>query len=543
MKKIRLISFFGFIFLLWANIIFSQTFQWTNVSTGAVGTYGVAVDNNGNCIATGFCYGQATFSGIQLTGYGANDIFLVKYDSQGNIQWAKSAGGKSFYGDTGQNVCTDNNGNIFVTGFFSDSAHFDNYIISSSSNMNGFIAKYNPNGNCLWVNKASASSAFCQDIATDNNGNCYVIGDFYDTLYIGNTSIVSAGLKDSYFAKFDPNGNFVWVKQIASDRSVYGYSIKTDTENNIIVNGCYERTVQLDNTTLVSNDTNCIFLAKYTSDGNLLWAEAIGGSVTTLATDKLNNIYMTGYFYSEAHFGNLILTNIGNDDSFIAKCDKDGNWIWATSSGNDSPDTPTWAHGISTDDAGNAYVIGYYQGTSHFGNDSITFSGITDIFVTCYNTNGQYQWVISGGGPYIESGNSIAVNNGVILIGGGYGENTVFGNYHIPYWGAFITRIGNPTSIEEINESPKTFSLSQNYPNPFNPSTTINYSVVDNGNVKLVVYDALGRKITELVNEYKPKGNYTITFDAGKYNLASGVYFYQLVQNQNLTVKKMILTK
>ena len=95
---------------------------------------------------------------------------------------------------------------------------------------------------------------------------------------------------------------------------------------------------------------------------------------------------------------------------------------------------------------------------------------------------------------------------------------------------------GNPSLIN-------TFSLEQNYPNPFNPSTTIRYSVAESGNIRLNVYDMLGRKITELVNEYKNKGEYKITFDAQKFNLASGVYYYQLINGNNSLVKKMILAK
>ncbi len=108
-----------------------------------------------------------------------------------------------------------------------------------------------------------------------------------------------------------------------------------------------------------------------------------------------------------------------------------------------------------------------------------------------------------------------------------------------------IDENGDTVTTVSKNETPniKSFTLEQNYPNPFNPSTIINYSVFENGNIRLVVYDALGKKITELVNEYKLKGNYTLHFNARKYNLASGSYYYQLIQDGKYEVKKMILTK
>jgi len=100
------------------------------------------------------------------------------------------------------------------------------------------------------------------------------------------------------------------------------------------------------------------------------------------------------------------------------------------------------------------------------------------------------------------------------------------------------------TTVEDkAGSQPKDFTLQQNYPNPFNPATTINYSIKNDGYVKLIIYDSIGRKITELVNEFENKGEYTIHFDSQKLKLASGTYYYQLIHNNDYLVKKMMLTK
>ncbi len=96
---------------------------------------------------------------------------------------------------------------------------------------------------------------------------------------------------------------------------------------------------------------------------------------------------------------------------------------------------------------------------------------------------------------------------------------------------------------ENFSQQPISFSLRQNYPNPFNPSTTISYVVEQTSIVKLLVYDSLGRIIAVLFNGEKPAGEYEIVFNAEKYGLSSGVYYYQLIQNNNYSVKKMVLTK
>jgi len=107
--------------------------------------------------------------------------------------------------------------------------------------------------------------------------------------------------------------------------------------------------------------------------------------------------------------------------------------------------------------------------------------------------------------------------------------------------GVYHTKIGNSITSVKDNALAKDFNLSQNYPNPFNPSTKINYSVPVKGNVKLTVYDLLGRKVTELVNEIKPAGKYSVNFDAGE--LASGTYIYRLKAGNFSISRKMILVK
>lgn len=88
---------------------------------------------------------------------------------------------------------------------------------------------------------------------------------------------------------------------------------------------------------------------------------------------------------------------------------------------------------------------------------------------------------------------------------------------------------------------PSKFELMQNYPNPFNPTTTISYSIAEPNNVKVVVYDYIGREISTLVNEFKSEGRYEASFDAR--SLASGIYFYRLTSGKNVSTKKMLLLK
>jgi hypothetical protein len=113
----------------------------------------------------------------------------------------------------------------------------------------------------------------------------------------------------------------------------------------------------------------------------------------------------------------------------------------------------------------------------------------------------------------------------------------------ILYFGASIAYINyaSVTGIAGENLSIKQFKLQQNYPNPFNPSTTINYSIAKEGQVKLNVYDMLGNNVAAIANENKQPGNYSIQFNASA--LPSGIYFYRLESAGYSDTKKFILMK
>jgi hypothetical protein len=151
--------------------------------------------------------------------------------------------------------------------------------------------------------------------------------------------------------------------------------------------------------------------------------------------------------------------------------------------------------------------------------------------------NGDYN--LKQGSPCIDKGiqdTMIVYNNG---------QDTIFipelsYNGNAPDMGAYESEY-TATKIENTLKVPTKFSLSQNYPNPFNPSTTIEFSLPKSEYVELKVYNILGKEVSTLVSNKLNQGNHTYTFD-GK-NLASGIYYYQLVAENYREVKKMILLK
>ena len=122
------------------------------------------------------------------------------------------------------------------------------------------------------------------------------------------------------------------------------------------------------------------------------------------------------------------------------------------------------------------------------------------------------------------------VSNGTVTADGIYIDNIKLAGYNM-----------TPTGINPDLQSPSEYMLSQNYPNPFNPVTSINYSIAVPGNVKLTVYNVLGKEVSVIVNEFKSQGSHSVNFNGN--NLSSGMYYYKLESGNYSETRKMMLIK
>ncbi len=153
-----------------------------------------------------------------------------------------------------------------------------------------------------------------------------------------------------------------------------------------------------------------------------------------------------------------------------------------------------------------------------------------------FTNNSGSGWILigyrNGKGTSTELNNYTFEDN----IGNVYAEKFRYRLKQIDYGGNYTY-----SQVIEVQNLPISFSLSQNYPNPFNPSTIIKYSVPQNGNIELEVFNILGQRVAELVNKEVKAGNYEVRFDAS--DLASGIYLYRIKAGDYIQARKMILLK
>jgi hypothetical protein len=315
----------------------SGNVNWLAKLGGTGYDYGaeISTDSSNNINICGY-YNSSTFTAYSNTGSafattlsnsGGYDTFVAQYTSGGAVRWvAKIAGVSS--DDYGSALCTDSNGNINVTGYYSSST----------------LTAYSNTG-----------SAFA-------------------------TTLSNSGGSDIFIVQYTSSGAVNWIAKLGGTSTDISYGICRDSNNNINITGvfsssnftAYSNTGSAFSTTLATGGSTDVFVAQYTSSGAVNSVAKIGGSgvdyAYAICSDSNNNVNVTGYYSSstltaynkDGSTFTTLLTNTGGSDTFITQYSSAGNVNWVQQSGGDGVDA---LNGISTDSNRNVSAAGYFSST------------------------------------------------------------------------------------------------------------------------------------------------------------------------------------
>lgn len=372
--------------------------QGMGIVTDAAGNIYTAVRFQGTLDADP---GPAT---MNISSNGSYDILLLKLSSTGNYLASAQIGG------TGAEVVNalimDNEGALYITGQFLSTVDFDpgsgTSNLTSKGSGDAFIAKYNTNFNYLFAAQfGGTGNDIGNDIAVDNAGNMYTIGNFAGTADVDPSSSVfnltSAGINDVFVSKLDKNGNFVYGMRLGGTGNDNGNAIEVDAAGNIYTAGMFNNTVDFDPGTGTTEFTSAglgdAFLARYDPNGNFIAAGAYGGALNDIAQkiklDTKGNIYLAGQFSSTQltfdRMGNTFTyNNEGDADVFLAIFKPSLVYQAGRSIGGAVTDQ---LGGLSLDATGNIYMAGSFGGKATIDNltgvSSVPFQSINtrDIFM------------------------------------------------------------------------------------------------------------------------------------------------------------------
>ena len=502
----------------------------------------VVTDAAGNVFVTGnFASPTMIFGSFTLTNVNNYDVFLVKYDPLGNVLWAKSGGG--IFDDIGWGVATDAPGNVIITGsFYSPTIIFDTYTLSSSGGADIFVVKYDVNGNIIWAkNEGGNFNDNGFGIASDINNNILITGSFRSAAFVtGTTTLTNTGIDDYFIIKYDALGNTIWAKSGDGSTNDQGNGITTDAAGNIYTTGFfYSPAFILDSFTLTPQGSNDFFVTKYDAMGNVLWAKSGGGTFNDfgygIAADVFGNVLITGAFNSPTlTAGSFSTVLVANFDILTAKYNSSGNEVWLKSHGGSDDEA---GFGITSDIFGQIYIAGHFHSPSVvIGTFTLSNQGIGDIYIARYDALGNILWANNEGGASDEQGTSLAIDasSNIYVAGYFYSPTLTIGSNTLISSGMSDMFVAKLESIVTIN-SEKLLKLSDAlvYPNPssgqihvLNSKSKIN---------KLEIYNLMGEKSSETdIHE--------ITDSAVNMSIPlKGIYFLKIFTDEGIISKRLII--
>ncbi len=485
MKKLILIL------VLFPIIIFAQNppdTLWTKTFGGDQDEIArsIQVTNDGGYIIVG-----------TIGPFNDSDIILTKTDSDGNVTWEHTFDNQ--LRDRGNSVIQTLDGGFIVAGL----------TLIDDSNDEVWIIKTDQNGDITWENTyGGENNEFATSIIQIVDGSFIIAGI---------TSSYGSGLIDMWLFKIDLDGNLIWDYTFGGTANEGAISLRQTLDGGFVIVGWTE----------IDGSDIDVLLVKTDQNGVLMWESTF--DITDV--ERGNSVLQTedgGYIIS----GYTELAGTSNADALLIKVDQDGELEWSNSYGG-SEDENAWDL-LLTDN--NEYIMVGSTGSFGAGND--------DTWIVKTDGSGELIWDITFGGSEEDGAYSIQnINeNGYIIAG--FSEVYGAGNKDV-----YLIRLGSEVGANDYlfpNVSDQNYQLS-NHPNPFNPTTTFSFSISNESEVDISIYNIKGQKVKQLVSDQLSSGQHSVIWNGNDESgepVGSSVYLYKLnVNGKKEAIKKCLLLK
>jgi hypothetical protein len=314
----------------------------------------VALDASGNVLVVGTYKNRIDFDAMTtITSDGSLNGFVASFDGTGKFTWGLAIGSPGA-DQAAEGVAVDSAGNVFVAGDFAGSIDVvAGSTVQTPGDQDGYVLKLDAMGHPLWIRDVkdqNGQDQFLHDVATDDKGSVYAVGEGNGNVDFGQGPVTSALGRNLLVAGWAKDGTPSWGKTYGDASDQRGYAIAVDALDEVLVTGTFGSTIQFDTlTALKAKGQADLVVAKLDATGKAIWSQSWGGSASVVGTavtsDQFGEVLVGGYltgpfdFFSDA---TKALPCSGAADAFIAKLDPNG--------------VPVWSHGYG--DSGNAVVTG-----------------------------------------------------------------------------------------------------------------------------------------------------------------------------------------
>lgn len=547
--------------ILLQNYALSQGCQWAQKVSNAhseLNESAIANFSDGAYIVAGYAPNNDSLkfnNGVVIKDIQAGDLYLAAYSSEGNCRWVKIITSPNFNSRLFLRIDSDRN--IYFAGNFRTSViRFSPNVELYSSNENyneGFIAKYDYNGECAWAKRiGGAGNDLIHAFELDSEKNIYIAGSFmsYALNFGDNIQLKLKGWSDAFFVKVDSTGAVLAANRIGDIDLEEARAIAFDDSANIYIAGVYvsDSLKMSENEIIRNNGLRDVFLAKYSPEGAFKWIRGFGGSkadyVSSIACAKNGEIYLTGNYQSEAIKlnDNIIISNGGYSDSYIIKYAAEAEPLWAKNIDGDKDE-------ISKDiKIGNNALFICGNSNSVYSNFSsnvyIASKGEFDGFIAKYNFTGACQWAQNMGGASNDYINGISLgNDGSINISGWFASSLLRFNNLITV-NASALQYGNngyffAKYIDGLNSIKNSYAEKANiaiFPNPCADKIEIELNEFEINNLSVEIFNSNGVRLIEYKYPILNDKNIIVDID----DLPNGV-FYIIIKNRIQSISKQFV--
>ncbi len=404
-------------------------------------------DNFRNVFVTGSISGKAKFHKTEVATRGGGDIYVTKYSPEGFPIWVKTFGG--ILDDFASSITGDPEGNLYITGVFTDSAQFDEITLQTKGT-DLFVAKLNPKGQVVWASPLhTLGTALVQSISVTDQGGVYV-GGLFSGQY-GESVKRKMGQTDGYITKLSWQGEVSWTKVIGGEGFDEVNVLSTDPWGRVVAGGIFDHIMYVEDQEIAGNSSKSGFAVRLEATGNLLWAKGFSGydsqtQVIDAATDLDGNVFLTGKFSGETTFGTNVKVSKGQSDIFLMSIKPKGEINWVSDLGGSDVDEPLSIN--LTPDQKSILVSGLFNKFVEHGRKSLLSEYDNQLFLSRWDLRGNldelrkqdFNSLFNCAGRRLDG-------KGNIWICGSFSEKTSFGKQKFVSAGEedlFISALADP---------------------------------------------------------------------------------------------------
>jgi hypothetical protein len=356
-------------------------------------------------------------------------VFLLPTFINGqSSSWNYNIGGPGM--DAANDMCSDYNGAIYITGSFQDEILVNNttYLASGSSDI--FLAKINKNGSCEWFYQAGGPSI--EPLVINEYGQsvaCFEKYIYYTGVYdqkakFADTTMISKGGNDVFLEKLTLSGKREWILNIGGVGNDYIEKLVLDNKGNVYLTG-----ILLGESSIGSyyvNNKSCIrFIAKLNSAGEVLWVNQLSGKILgkDIGVDSDGNVILICSYSNNISVGKYDMQSTGEQDICIIKYANNGKLLWSKSFNGIGVDEISSS--ISDDDD-NIYLAGNFNNAIRFDKTELFSNGMQDAFIVKLEPDGNVLWARSLGGLENDRGTKLVFDNQDNIMMGGMFAGSVY---------------------------------------------------------------------------------------------------------------------